>query len=81
MREYPFIHYLWSWALLGGYTLWSSLQVSLVVTEMKPIFKVVKKISGLMKGGPLGFMVIMFLKGGRQEWLMGRGVGKGDTGA
>lgn len=45
------------------------------------MFKVVKKICGPMKGGPLGFMVIMFLKGGRQEWLVGRGVGKGDIGA
>lgn len=43
-----------------------------MVTKMKSKCGAVKKISGPMKGGALGFTVIMFVEGGRQEWVVGR---------
>lgn len=42
------------------------------------MLRAVKKINGIMRGGvPLGFMVIVFLEADRQDWMVGRGVGKG----
>lgn len=56
---------------LGGCTLWGSLQGSQMVTKMKPKCRAGKKISGAMKGGA-GLHGLMFVEGGRQEWVVGR---------
>lgn len=80
VRRYPFMHYLWPWALLGGCALWGS-RAPKWQQRWSPCLELWRKSVDPWKGDPLGFIVIMFLEGGKEEWALGRGVGKGDIGA